>query len=343
MKKLVPILILFCTVNAATGQSTTYQNKQTDYEIRLKEAENFYTTGHFDKCIEDLQWILKSCPLSKTGKENVLQLLANANIEIGQPEQADSAIHELLKNNPHYQLNEDIEPEPYCRMVKKYTVHPLLSIGARNTLDFTRFVTTRIFSVQPGLNYNEPYINSMHELMYYGTMEYEFYKNVALCGDLIFFWMSYDRHIGNIYFWEKDYFAESPVYVKKYFPIAKNILPYIASGIGYLNLYNANAYVSKDIISQYYNPLSMRNRNLFEIIEGAGLGYQFRNLRIFLDVRFYQGLNSLTKASARYDNPILIKDYYYIDNTIKIHQFEFGATITYTLLNSEKKKNTKRH
>lgn len=339
MKKLNNILlILFFFVNAALGQSSAYQNKLSDYEIKLKEADNFFSEGHFDKCITDLEWILKSCQLSKNEKENVLQLLAKAEIEIGQPEQADSAIHALLKNNPHYQLNEDIEPEQFCRMFKKYTVHPLLTIGARNTIDFIHIHTTKSYSLNNGLNYNQSNTNQDLELMYYGTMEYEFYKNIALCGDLIFFWSFYDRYISNIYFSERDYYIETPVYIKKYFPIKKNILPYIASGIGLMRLYKATAFASTDTIASYFNVLNMRNHNLFEIIEGAGIGYQYRNLRLFLDVRLYQGLTSITNASQRYDNSTLINDYHYIDNSIKLNQFEIGATITYTLINSIKKK-----
>ena len=336
MKKHVTILILLFVVHAAIGQDSPDVNKLQDYEIKLKEAENLFTDGHYDKCIADLEWILKSCRLSKNEKENVLQLLAKADLEIGQPGQADSALDALLKNNPHYQLNEDIEPEQYSRMIKKYKIHPLLSIGARNTLDFMHLVTTKTYSALPGLNYKTPY-SSTYGLLYYGTMEYEFNKHWALTGDLIFFWMAYDRYIGNIYFYEKDHFAELPLYVKKYFPVGKNILPYVASGLGWTILYKADAYVARDSLSDNFNILNMRNQNILELIFGAGIGYQFRNLRLFLDVRYYPGLTSLTNASARYNNPILINDFYYIDNTIKLNQFEFGATISYTLINSVRK------
>jgi hypothetical protein len=83
--------------------------------------------------------------------------------------------------------------------------------------------------------------------------------------------------------------------------------------------------------------MSMRNKNTFEWLAGAGIGYKLKNIRMFLDVRYYRGINSFTNASNRYDVPFLQSDYYYIDNSVKMNKFEIGASISYTLKNSVKK------
>jgi len=83
--------------------------------------------------------------------------------------------------------------------------------------------------------------------------------------------------------------------------------------------------------------LGMRNRNNFEWIAGAGVGYKLKNLRLFADVRYYGGLNSITKPETVAINNTLATDYLYMDNYIRFNQFEIGASVSYTLFNSVKR------
>jgi hypothetical protein len=83
--------------------------------------------------------------------------------------------------------------------------------------------------------------------------------------------------------------------------------------------------------------MPMRNINTWQLIFGAGIGYQIKNLRLFLDARYFAGLNTLSNAAQRNQNSTLINDFYYIDNSFKINQFELGASVSYTLFNSVKK------
>jgi hypothetical protein len=210
---------------------------------------------------------------------------------------------------------------------------------------------TKTYSVLNGIDYSAAYNSAAKftSFFYYGWLEYEFGNSISLNADWIFILSSYYRNMNkpndiNLYFSEADNFTEIPVYAKKYFHPAKNILPYIALGVGYLRVTKATGTASigylKSDSSAYSNNIdlrNMRNLNLFEWIAGIGIGYKVKNLRLFIDVRYYGGLNSLTNAADRYKNSLLINTFYYIDNSVKLNQFEIGASASFTLFNSIKK------
>jgi hypothetical protein len=102
---------------------------------------------------------------------------------------------------------------------------------------------------------------------------------------------------------------------------------------------NYNETDDKNYIINNIDVSGMRNRNNFEWVGGAGIGYKLKNLRFFIEARYYGGLTSLTNAAHRMDNETLINDYSYLDNTMKMNKFEIGAAISYTFINSVKKIN----
>ena len=83
--------------------------------------------------------------------------------------------------------------------------------------------------------------------------------------------------------------------------------------------------------------MPMRTKNSFEAIGEIGLGYKFRNLRIFLFSRYFKGLNNINNNANRFDNPLLTNKYSYIDNSFLLNKYELGASVSYVIKNSVKK------
>jgi hypothetical protein len=358
MKHLIFILILFTGCYLASGQpGKTLYKSDTECTSLLNQAGKLFNEGQYLKCISDLEGVLKSCDLSKSEKEHAMELLARAYIEVDEPGKADAAVKRLLVRFPHYELKESDNSELYNRLVKKYQIHPLVSIGVRNTLKTVYYKTTNVYTVLPGLDNTEPYKSLGSGFMYYGWGEIEFKKDISINGDLIFFWTRYDRYIKkppgfDQHFWEVNNFMQIPLYLKKYFHIGKNVLPYVTAGASWQYLYRATGYIdltytkndvitgkNADFSSYWYNmkTMDMRNKNTFDWLAGVGIGYKLKNLRMFLDIRYYGGLNSFTNASKRSYYPALASDWFYVDNSVKLSQFEYGASISYTIFNSVKK------
>lgn len=312
------------------------------------DAGKLYNQGIYDKCAEELESILANCKLSRNEKEQAMELLAKAYVEVLNPGKAESVVKTLLNKFPHYELDENQNFEGYNRLVKKFNIHPAFSIGARNTGLWKKFKTTKTFTLPDGPSNTEPYFYYGYMFSYYGWAELEFDKGISLNGDLMWWNSALNRNISDpdlnidLDYQEWQEFIEIPLYLKKYFRIGKDFLPYVTGGLGWLYMLNANGNLNnKDTdnskIINNVDMMPMRNRNNFEWVAGAGIGYKLKNLRFFGDIRYYGGLNSLTNSEHRLDNQTLIKDYLYVDNSIRMNKFEIGASISYTFINSVKK------
>jgi hypothetical protein len=358
MRNIFFILIIISSFAGMSAQTTANMALSgTDCMKKIAEADKYFLEGQYLKCINDLQSVLKVCSLSRPEKEHSLELLAKALIETDNIRKADSVVNRMLNKFPHYELKEADNFEGFNRLVKKYSIHPLLSIGVRNTMKYIHYQPVHIYSLLDGLDYSVPYSSPGYGFMYYGTGEIEFVKDVSINGDLIFFWSRFDRRFTSppsfkLNYWEIDNYMHIPVYAKKYFHIGKNVLPYAAAGISWLYMTKSAGYAeisySKDDLvtgknadfsasSYNMNVIASKNRNIYEWVAGAGVGYKIKNLRLFIDFRYYGGLNSVNDPSKRLSNTTLVNDYFYVDNKVKMSQFEMGATISYTIINSVKK------
>jgi len=301
--------------------------------------------------------MLDSCDFSRKQKEMALQMLAKAYIETGETGKAESIVNLLLRNFPHYELKEEDNPELYNRLVKKYLVHPLFTIGAKNTANWLRRRTTKVYSVLNGLDYSKPLDESGYWFTYYGMAECEFKYGISINADFMTWWSSYSRNFikepsFNLSYWEKDNFIEFPVYLKKYFSISRNVITYASGGMSLLYMYRARgnvalSYTKDDVITgknsdfsggMYdINTMAIKNQTTGEWNAGIGIGYKLKNLRMFLDARYLGGLGSFTAPEKSDNIPQLKDDFFYIDQSMKLNQFEIGATISYTLVNSVKR------
>jgi hypothetical protein len=356
MKHIVFILIFYSGCWPLWGQTSDIGTK-TDSQCLtiIKEADRLFQDGLYDRCIETLEGVLKNCSLSRSEKMHTMEILAKAYIEADDPDKAEAVVNVMLNNFPHYELKEQDNSESYNRLVKKYKVHPKFSLGIRNTADWVKYKTTKVNSVLDGLDYSKSYNQKLEGilqgfgLMYYGWAELEFDRDISLNGDLIFKWTKFSRDLNKVStfdlnYSETDNYIEIPIYIKKYFHFGKNTLTYFTAGMGWLYMTKANGnatihYMNSDSTASTgnINTLAMRNRNNFEWITGAGVGYKLKNLRLFLDARYYGGLNSFTNEKKGLTNSTLVNDFYYIDNSVRINQFEIGASISYTLFNSVKR------
>jgi len=360
----ITILIFFNLYMSCYSQAVTEKIKTDSVCLSIiSQAGMKFNNGLFLDCLENIEQVMSKYELKRPEKIRALELAAKASVEMGEMGKADAYVNVMLKTFPHYDLKEQDNPESYNRLVKKFTIHPQFSIGIRNTADWRRYKSTKTYHVLDGLDYSEPYnkqgfgILQGFDLMYYGWAEFEFDRNISLNGDLIFMWTKFNRNIKkapgfDLSFAEADNYIEIPLYLKKYFHFGKNVLPYLTAGMGWLYMTKANgnatiSYTKDDIITgknidffanaNNINMLEMRNRHTFEWIAGAGIGFKLKNLRLFLDARYYGGINSFTDPGKGLTNNMLINDFFYIDNSVKLNQFEVGASISYTLINSVKR------
>jgi hypothetical protein len=352
LKRWIFILVLIFGFSLLSAQTFLLDKVADSVRMAtLKEAETSFQNGLYQQCVDTLQALIGKGKCTKIQLQQALELQAKANVELDEREQADAGILRMLKNNPHYELNERANPEGFNRMVKKYRVHPLLSVAIRNTANWNRFTSMKTYTVLDGMDYNSPYRGpESFGFFYYAWLEYEFVPTLSVNFEWIFFHTLYNRTLVKapditLTFNENFNFIEFPVSIRKYFqfPISKSIYPYVTLGGCFLIITGAEGWAGLTVgdSSQYLNKVDMmpmRNRLTFEFTAGTGLCYQIKNLRLFIDMRYFTGLNSLSNAAKRNANSSLRDDFFYVDNAFRMNQFELGASASYTLFNSVKKR-----
>jgi hypothetical protein len=342
------------TINVGSGF------KLYGIDEQLQKAEDLFNAGNYNACTRMLDSLGRIPYLNKRDRENLLTLLAKAYIEEDETQKSEEAVRQMLVNNPHYELIEANNTESFNLLVKSFEIHPLLSLGARNTVLAPTMITTKTYSQNPNLNYQTPYLTSKYFLMYYGWLELEFRKNLSVNMELIFWNLISGRKMDGNKGWIQNYnenmgFMEVPIYVRKYLKLQayKNFLMYGSAGGSWLYMHSANFSISNSIpiynsagqltgyssnTSTNIDILPQRNVNTFNWLVGAGIGYKLKNITLTLDWRYYGGLNSLTNAGAPMKNALLAQTYFYTDNAVKLNKAELGATISFTLSHSVKKK-----
>jgi hypothetical protein len=350
------ILVLIAFALRASGQTNCSAGET------LKSAGVTYQSGLFLNSIKSLEVLLDSCDITRKEKQQALELLAKSYVEIDDMDKAEATVNILLRNFPHYDLIENENPEQYNRLVKKYKIHPLITIGVKNTANWLWHKTTKVYCVLDGIDYSQPQAKNPYWFTYYGMAEYEFIDGLSANIDLMFFLSSYLRVIEKdptfrLTYTEHDGFVEFPVYLKKYFHFGRNFLVYASGGAGVFYMWKARGnatieYTTGDILTtgldqdfkgeiHNINLLAMKNRLTSQWNAGIGIGYKLKNLRMFLDARYLGCTGSFTAPEKSDLFPELKNDFFYIDQEMHINQFEVGATISYTLFNSVKRQTLK--
>ncbi len=352
MKNLPGILTILAMIFSLWSElpaQTSLVPDQEDCRSMISRAAELYNEGLYENCISMLEPVLSGCDLTRTDKENAMELLAKSYVEIKDQEKARQSVEVMLKKFPHYELNEEENFESYNTLVKKYRIHPLFSVGARNVVIWIGYNTSKFVNQPDAAVSSNPYSGGNYFFSYYGWAELEFDNNISLNGDLMWWTAYFEKESTrepdlDLFYSENPVFLEIPIYVKKYFPVRSNLRPYVAAGIGWLYMTEATGYASRYNRTEkmnYWNSnisvIDMRNRHNFEWVAGAGLGYKLKNVGLFFDTRYYGGLTSLTDPKHRFDNEVLQTEYYYVDSPLKLNKFEIGVSISYTFINSVKR------
>jgi hypothetical protein len=348
MKNLIIFLVfIFCFVFRSEGQDRIVVQKiYTDASDILQRAKDLFSAGDYDGCInliEDFR-VPGKYFFTKKAKEDILVLKTKAYIEKDNMEEAQLTVKKILIKNPGYELIENDHTEDYNRLVKKFVVYPLFTIGARNSALHPMMKTKKIYFVLEGKDYSAPYKSKTDFITeYYGWIEYGLNRSFSVNIEGSLNSCSYTREMNGGKKWQLNYsesmsFLEIPVYLKGYLPFTKNIISYASVGFGWMRMLSAKANIALyNQTDDEFDVLKMRRKNSFEAIGEVGLGYKFRNLKICLFGRYFKGLNSITNSARRFDNPELIENYYYIDNSVVLDKYELGASISFVIKNAVKK------
>ena len=71
---------------------------------------------------------------------------------------------------------------------------------------------------------------------------------------------------------------------------------------------------------------------------GTGVAYKKNNFKFGLDARYTMGISNINNAENRYGNAELIYLFNYIDNNVFLNKIQLGASVSYILKYTVKKR-----
>lgn len=350
MKKWIYIsLLIFCGQNLAS---------QTNCDNIIDEAADLYNSGNYDECINFLENGLNTCSLSKSKKEKAYVLLINSNIEKDSLQGIDKNFRLLLKNSPTFKIKDYNGIDDFKKYFNNYYVYPKLAIGIRPHYSSSVIVPFKIYQAMPDIKNENQYITSS----YSGTnlcIEYRVLEKFSFFADAGFFTLDYHRQLENNYWLlkssEKLNFFQLDIGNKRFYRSQKKLNLYLMGGYSSLFLNKSELNLSKEItevvdlyagidklkdtyILDKFDSKKLRNKYVYSLFIGGGAIYRIGYIGIGLDYRTYFSLNTLNKKSARFNEPILVENYNYIDNDFRLFKTDFSIVFTYLFYQVKRKK-----
>lgn len=284
-----------------------YQSALEQYNLGLAES----ALSILEPCLQS-QRIHKD--LTRVESVNIYRLAALSSIMIGNPEDAEKYIRELLKYQPDYaenwregdlmefrQIFEGVSSQPSFKLgLRAGMIFPLLSLE-KNYTDPPKMATTFSLEGQTGFQFGV-------------VSEMAISRNLALQAGVGMLRVRFDYQVqssqtGDYLYNEEITYIEIPVLIKYYLPLNGAVKPYLQVGVsGKFSLYQRE---NSEEFGKYWFTESSDSDNILAtfvtdlenlgVSVGAGLIYNLKNINIGVDIRYDQHFNSKQKL-AKFDD-----------------------------------------
>ncbi len=346
LRKVASIALLmlsfaFAKNSAAQGECT----------INLNEAQKFYENGQIEKIPELLNGCLSS-GFNRENKVTALRLLTLVYLFEDENAKAEESFVQMLKKNPEYKVNPNLDPIEFVRLYESYQTRPIFSVGLRGafTFDFARRLQTYTygnyadaeaeytsgngFSVGVPVTYN---INNLwHATIEPSFSKYSFGFSEKLNG--------YNTIEGTT----NLSYIDIPVLASYDFYTHGNTTFYAELGISagiflsgdmelsrkYGNRENADVTGAAIDVADIMKPLNL------SCLAGVGAKVHVSHGFVTVGVRYDMGLMNVTNPDSRElnANPELAYKYRYVNNDIALSALSVNLGYSYEIYIHKKKK-----
>lgn len=325
-------------------------NAQNDCAITLKNAESLYDLGAIEKIPELIEPCLKS-GFSREEKIRAYRLLILTYLNENNYSKADELMLKLLRMEPEYQINPNLDPIEYINLYQSYRTLPAYSIGIKAGINLAKPVITDYFNVDNSeLNHGTYKSKGLGYQLGFKISRYV-KKRLEVNTDILMSSNSYIYNLNILNFTnteliEKQSLLNIPIYCS-FEILTKEIRPFISAGINTCYLYKDISKVTRTYTEGGFKPITgsdidmMQQRKKYSIsgLGGVGLKYKIDRGFLYFDLNYNYGLFTQNIQSERFSNAELLYKYFYIDNNFKMNSFSFNIGYIYSFYKA-KKKNT---
>lgn len=304
---------------------------QNNCSLVLKAVQKTYDEGK----IGDIPQMLSAClknGFTKTEKVEAYRLIVLSYLFNDQPQAADSAFIHLLKADPEYTVNPDVDPEEFIDLSKKFRTNPLFSIGVMVGANYSMARSISAF----GVNNTSQDKGTYHagEGFFAGlTGDFLLYKNFYLNVSALYATQSFSYtktlfHYSNFNLTETQSWIQVPLAVKYEFGKGKTrplveagaSFSYLLTDMGNFSRKNSTT-GSNEAVGPQENLASIRNSFVCNGLLGVGLRQKLGYGYFLINLRYLYGFTTMNNPDKRYSNNTLIYKYGYIDNNFSINDF----------------------
>lgn len=331
MKRIFQItIILFLATTLKAQESCTE---------KLYRANNLYEKGKINEAIE----LAKTCAEGSNSTSDQWQayrLLAMAYLADNQTGAARKAAEKMLEINPTYKPSTLKDPTELIRLIRSIKVIPKFSMGMAATFggNSTLPNITETFN---GANYTKSY--SSEASWQLGVMlGYTLNEIISLHSGLFasskIYTIAYKSGDWEINTKEKMSYLDLPLFARFATKPIKNVSFFADAGayIGTLlssqsDFKRYNSVTLETASSVNLNSESRRTNWEYGLLYGMGAMYNFGQVCLALDVKYYLSYANITNTTNRYKNENLFYNYYFIEDNIRLDNLAVSLSLIYNV------------
>ena len=286
----------------------------------LRLARSTYDQGR----LHELPALMKDCldpkrtdGFTKQEKVEAYKLLTMSYIYLEEPEKADSSMLLLLRTDPYFLPNENIDPQEFLGLYKTFRTDPVYRVGLKAGVAFSQ---PNVTSSTPLTNGETKYENQLG-IIAGAIFEIPVLKKFVLNPEVLFF----SRRFGQVDNINQNSstapevlsWASIPVslqyefFKEKFKKNERKVIPYVSLGVQTDFLLSASQEATTErtgsatITPQTYDNSAFRKQIMFSALISAGVKIKAGPGLLVGEVRYAHGLTPVTDASSVFGNQLL--------------------------------------
>lgn len=347
--RLILIFFIFCDATLLFGQA--------DCGKFVEEANELYSAGNYDDCIQLLEEGLENCGsflvMTKNRRERAYVLLINSSLEKDSLQAVDKYFRRLLKNNPDFKRKDYDEIDDFERNLNNYYVIPRLFVGTK--IQYRR-AWIQYLNTSDAIDGLVPQDDKKKQRKTFNTslmVDYRLTDSWTQFSEIGYFPLIYEKNIasGNLQqnIEEKSTYTQWDIGTKYYYRPKKMFNPYLEFGMSNQFLTKSKLSVvlktnpdtnNETVQEQTLNSSDakiIRKNYVPYLILGGGAFFKKGNLGYGINFRRYQPVGLINDKHNKNVFPDLVNKVKYMDSNFWVIRSDLSLFIVYMFNNVKKR------
>jgi hypothetical protein len=318
----------------------------------LRLARSTYEQGRLHELPDLLASCIKNTGANGFTKEQKVQaytLLTMAYIYLEEPEKADEAMLNLLRTDPYFKPNPDVDPAEFIGLYNTFRTRPVYRLGIKFSLNAS----------QPNVSSYNPIGDGTAQYGYKMGFGGGFVAEVPITdrltanGELFYTTKSFS-HTSSSVLYDTTYSTSTGVEKQSYISLPLTVQyqikkkqsrlnPYIVGGVA--TEYMTSASVDADqkrpgnqsIEVKSQSVIDQREKLNVSVLLGAGIKTRIAGGFLVAELRYAYGITKVNSPTTLLANQILLTDYKLSDGIFKMNSVYFNIGYVQNFFNPKKK------